>query len=57
MKQSEDYIQEGQENKVSSKSLYGFKQSPRQWNKWFDSFIIKARYNRCEYDNGLFQAE
>ena len=47
MKKPEGYIQEDKENKVCllKKSLYGFKQSPRYWYKWFDSFMIKARYN------------
>ena len=49
----EDYIQEGKENKVhiQKKFLYGLKHSPKQWYKRFDSFIIKAKYNRCEYDS------
>jgi len=47
MKQPESYIQEGKENKVCllKKYLYGLKQSPRQWCKRFDSFMIKTRYN------------
>jgi len=36
------------------KSLYGLKQSPRQWYKQFDSFMIKAKYNRCEYDSCVY---
>ena len=32
------------------KSLYGLKQSPRQWYKRFDSFMIKHAYTRCNYD-------
>ena len=50
-KQPEGYIQEGKENKLCllKKFLYGLKQSPRQWCKRFDSFMIKVKYNRCEF--------
>jgi len=56
MKQSEGYIQEGKENKVCllKKSLYGLKQSPRQWYKRLDSLMIKVKYNRCEHDSCIF---
>ena len=56
MKQPKGYIQEGQENKVYllKKSLYECKQSPIQWYKPFDSFMINAIYNRCEYDNYVY---
>jgi hypothetical protein len=42
----------GQEHLVYKlkKSLYGLKQSPRQWYKRFDSYMIKIGYSRCEYD-------
>jgi len=32
------------------KSLYGLKQSPRQWYKRFDSFIRGKRFTRSHYD-------
>ncbi|KAE8673805.1 hypothetical protein F3Y22_tig00111772pilonHSYRG00229 [Hibiscus syriacus] len=52
MRQPEGFTQLGNEHLVCrlKKSLYGLKQSPRQWYKWFDSYMIKIGYNRCEYD-------
>ena len=35
------------------KSLYGLKQSPRQWYKRFDTFILKIGFKRSNY-NGYF---
>ncbi|KAJ4715506.1 Retrovirus-related Pol polyprotein from transposon TNT 1-94 [Melia azedarach] len=32
------------------KSLYGLKQSPRQWYKGFDSYMIEIGYTRSPYD-------
>ena len=42
----------GKENMICKlkKSLYGLKQSPRQWYKRFDSFIRGKRYTRSHYD-------
>ena len=36
------------------KSLYGLKQSPRQWYKRFNSFIREKRYTRSHYDPCLY---
>ncbi|KAE8731151.1 hypothetical protein F3Y22_tig00002840pilonHSYRG00482 [Hibiscus syriacus] len=42
------FTQPGNEHLVCrlKKSLYGLKQSPRQWYKRFDSYMIKIGYNR-----------
>ena len=52
MKQPEGFTQPGHEHLVCrlKKSLYGLKQSPRQWYKRFDSYMIQIGYRRCEYD-------
>ena len=56
MKQPEEFVQESQENNMDllKKSLYGLKQSLRQWYKLFDSFMIKASYTRCEYNSCVY---
>ncbi|KAL2241729.1 UNVERIFIED_CONTAM: Retrovirus-related Pol polyprotein from transposon TNT 1-94 [Sesamum indicum] len=36
------------------KSLYGLKQSPKQWNKKFDSFMHSLKFNRSHYDHCLY---
>ena len=52
MVQPEGFSQPGYEHLVCKlrKSLYGLKQSPRQWYKRFDSYMIQIGYRRCEYD-------
>ena len=52
MEQPEGFKKPGTENLVCKlkKSLYGLKQSPRQWYKRFDSYMIQFGYTRCEYD-------
>ena len=39
------------------KSLYGLKQSPRQWYKRFDAFMIGNGYHTSEYDNCVYHKE
>ena len=52
MSQSIGFKTVGKENLLCKlkKSLYGLKQSPRQWCKCFDSFIRIKRYTRSHYD-------
>ena len=52
MHQPERFVVEGKENHVCllEKSLYGLKQSPRQWYKRFNSFIIAQGFSRSKYD-------
>ena len=37
-----------------SKSLYGLKQSPRQWYKRFDQFMMGQKYTRSKYDHCVY---
>jgi len=46
----------GKENMICKlkKSLYGLKQSPRQWYTHFDSFIRDKKYTRSHYDSCVY---
>ncbi|KAL0289859.1 UNVERIFIED_CONTAM: Retrovirus-related Pol polyprotein from transposon TNT 1-94 [Sesamum angustifolium] len=52
MEQLNGFTQPGYEHLVFKlkKSLYGLKQSPRQWYKRFDSYMLQIGYKWCEYD-------
>ncbi|KAL9258959.1 Retrovirus-related Pol polyprotein from transposon TNT 1-94-like protein [Drosera capensis] len=52
IRQPEGFFMEGKEDYVCRlhKSLYGLKQSPRQWYKRFDSFMMKHGFNKNPYD-------
>ena len=56
MIQLESYVVCGQENKVCKlhKSLYGLKQTPKQWHKKFDQVMLcdgfsTVRVDKCVY--------
>ncbi|KAE8722922.1 putative LRR receptor-like serine/threonine-protein kinase [Hibiscus syriacus] len=56
MTQPEGYKDNGCEKWVCklNKSLYGLKQSPRQWYKRFDSFMRRKKYTRSKYDHCVY---
>lgn len=56
MDQPEGYIKPGDENNVCllRKCLYGLKQSPRQWNLRFDSFMKKQKFLKSSYDSCVY---
>jgi hypothetical protein len=55
MEQPEGFIQNLNNKFICrlKKSLYGLRQSPRQWYKQFDSFMMIHNYTRSEYDHML----
>ncbi|GJW14106.1 retrotransposon protein, putative, ty1-copia subclass [Tanacetum coccineum] len=58
MRQPPGY-EEGTSNKVCllKKSLYGLKQSPRQWYKRFDVYMISNGFSRNNYDSCVYFKE
>nr|GEW48417.1 putative ribonuclease H-like domain-containing protein [Tanacetum cinerariifolium] len=61
--EEEIYVEQPKGCKVSGKeyhvcrlkkSLYGLKQSPRQWHNRFDSFMIGHGYDRYSYDECVY---
>eukprot|EP00253_Pinus_taeda_P018596 PITA_18596 len=56
MEQPEGFVQHRNAKFVCrlKKSLYGLKQSPRQWYKKFDSFMLSQKYVRSEYDHFVY---
>ena len=56
MRQPEGYTVSGSEHLVCRlrKTLYGLKQSPREWYKKINKFFAKHGFKRIEYDYGLY---
>ncbi|KAK3004470.1 hypothetical protein RJ639_018471 [Escallonia herrerae] len=55
MRQPEGFvIQDNEDHVCLLKSLYGIKQSPRQWCKRFDTFMPGRGYTRSAYDSCVY---
>ena len=56
MEQPRGYEQGSPEGTVCKlkKALYGLKQAPRQWNKKFDSFMMKQGFQKSLHDTCLY---
>lgn len=56
MEQPEGFVDKKYPDRVCrlKKSLYGLKQSPRQWNKRFDDFVRSKGYVRSDYDSCVY---
>ena len=54
MQQPEGFVEDNTKVCLLKKSLYGLKQSPRQWYRRFDEFLIKAGFVRSNYDSCVY---
>src|ERR1051325_1148699 len=56
MRQPEGYVKKGKEDYVCklNRSLYGLKQSPRQWNRRFDKFMTRISFVRSQFDHCVY---
>ena len=56
MDQPDGFVVPDKENFVCKlkKSLYGLKQSPHQWYRGFDSFMLLHGFKRSDYDSCVY---
>lgn len=59
MSQPEGFVKQREADKVCllRKSLYGLKQSPRQWYRRFDDFMLKGGFLMSSFDNCVYYSE
>ncbi|XP_058782988.1 uncharacterized protein LOC131657627 [Vicia villosa] len=56
MRQPEGYVEKGKDDYVCKlkRSLYGLKQSSRQWNRRFDKFMARISFIRSQFDHCVY---
>ena len=56
MQQPKGFVEKGKENLVCKlkKSLYGLKQTPREWYRKFHLFMLSQGYKRSDIDQCLY---
>nr|GFB37490.1 zinc finger, CCHC-type [Tanacetum cinerariifolium] len=56
MKQPEGFVMSGNEHKVCKlvKSLYGFKQTPKQWHQKFDEVVLSSGFHLNQSDKCVY---
>lgn len=57
MEQPEGFVEQKDKVCLLKRSLYGLKQSPRQWNQKFSNFLKDLNLHMSEHDNCIFYRE